>query len=264
MTGFRPRFWPTVTALIMMAMTAGLGTWQVHRLAWKTDLLAKIAQRMNGPAVPLPARIDSPPDWIFRNVHVSGHFAADKALWLYGRTYDGKAGIHLLVPLIRPDGDPILVDRGFVPFDHGSQLANYEPVFDAHNFVLLDHDSKSGDLLRQLEATEINGVVRLPEGAGLFIPSNQPDRNIWYSVNMPDMSKQLGMPLAPVYIAEKPGGHPHLGIQSQWPAATGGTEGTGIRNEHLQYAIFWYSMTLVLAVIYLMSSRERPKPSTLR
>jgi surfeit locus 1 family protein len=242
MMGFRPRFWPTVTALIMMAMTTGLGTWQVHRLAWKTDLLAKIAQRMNGDAVPLPADIQDPPGWAFRHVHAAGRWDQGKALWLYGRTYDGRAGIHLLVPLIRDDGPAVLVDRGFVPFDHGSTLMAFEPVWPY--------------------SIEINGIIRQPEPGGLFVPSNQPDRNIWYSVDMPSMSRQLDMPLAPVYIAEKPGDQPHGGIQFDWPAATGGTEGTGIRNEHLQYAIFWYSMTLVLAVIYLMSSR-RPKPSNM-
>ena len=234
MTGFRPRFWPTVIALIMMAMTTGLGTWQVHRLAWKTDLLAKIAQRMNGDAVPLPTDIADPADWTFRHVHVAGRFDDSRVFWLYGRTYDGKAGIHLLVPLIRAEGDAVLVDRGFVPFDHGSELAEHRPA--------------GGD-------AEIDGVARQPEPGGLFMPANQPDRNIWYTVDVPAMSKSAGRPLAPIYVAAKSDGGPG------WPAATGGTEGTGIRNEHLNYAIFWYSMTLVLAVIYVMSSRVRPKSS---
>jgi len=234
MMGFRPRFWPTVTALIMMAMTAGLGTWQVHRLAWKTDLLAKIAARINGDAVPLPADIADVPDWSFRHVRVAGHFDGSKALWLYGRTYDGKAGIHLLVPLVRAQGDAVLVDRGFVPFEHGNELAQYRPA--------------DGDV-------EIDGVARQPEPGGLFVPANQPAKNIWYTVDTPAMAEVAGQKLAPLYVAAKSDG------SAGWPAATGGTEGTGIRNEHLQYAIFWYSMTLVLAVIYLMSSRVRPKPS---
>jgi surfeit locus 1 family protein len=226
--GFRPRFWPTLVALVMMAMVIGLGTWQLHRRVWKTELLATIAARMNGPAVALPADISNPPDWTFRSVHVAGHFAAGKALWLYGRTYDGKAGIHLLVPLIRAQGDAILVDRGFVPFEHSSELATFAPA--------------EGDV-------DIDGVVRLPEAGGLFVAANQPESNIWYTVDLPAMAKTLALPLAPLYIAAKPTG------ATGWPAATGGTEGTGIRNEHLNYAIFWYSMAAVLALIYVMSSR---------
>jgi surfeit locus 1 family protein len=237
MMGFKPRFWATVIAFTMMAITIGLGTWQVHRLAWKTDLLAKIAARRNGDAVPLPADISDAPGWAFRHVRVAGHFDAAHALWLYGRTYDGKAGIHLLVPLVRAEGDAVLVDRGFVPFEHGSALAQYRPA--------------DGD-------AEIDGIARQPEPGGLFVPANQPDKNIWYSVDAPAMSKVAERALAPIYIAAKSDGSPG------WPAATGGTEGAGIRNEHLNYAIFWYSMTLVLGVIYVMSSRVRPKPSNLR
>jgi surfeit locus 1 family protein len=233
MMGFRPRLWPSIVALIMIAIMISLGTWQVHRLAWKTDLLATIAARMNGEPIPLPASISDPSSWTFRRVQVSGHLAADHALWLYGRTYDGKAGIHLLVPLIRPEGDAILVDRGFIPFDHGSALVPFEPA--------------------EVGSVKIDGIIRQPEPRGLFVPSNQADRNIWYSVDMPSMSKQLDMPLAPVYIAERPGGHPQLA----WPAATGGTEGTGIPNDHRSYAIFWYSMAVVLAGIYVISSVSR-------
>ncbi len=234
MMGFRPRFWPTLITIVMMAIVIGLGTWQLHRRVWKTDLLATIAARMNSAPVALPVKIDNPPDWAFRSIHVTGHFDAAKALWLYGRTHDGKAGIHLLVPLIRTDGAPILVDRGFVPFDHGSELASYAPA--------------AGPV-------ELDGVVRLPEPGGLFVPANQPSANIWYTVDMAAMSQWAGMELSPVYVAAKPTG------ETGWPAASGGTEGTGIRNEHLNYAIFWYSMAAVLAVIYIMSSRTRERKS---
>ncbi len=225
--------------LTMMAMVIGLGTWQLQRRVWKTNLLATIAERMNGEAVPLPATIDNLPDWTFRHVTVDGHFDRSYALWLYGRTYDGKAGVHLLVPLIRDHGDAILVDRGFVPFDHASELAPYaEPP----------------------AAGAVDGIVRAPEPGGIFMPASQPDKNIWYSVDIAAMSKAVGMTLAPVYIAARPISVQNGGTPG-WPVATGGTEGTGIRNEHLNYAIFWYSMALVLAVIYVMSSRSRPKTS---
>jgi surfeit locus 1 family protein len=236
MNRFQFRFWPTAIMLIMMAMLIGLGTWQLQRRVWKTDLLATIAQRMNGDAVALPTAIDDPSGWTFRHVTVSGHFDQSYALWLYGRTHDGKVGVHLLVPLIRDTGDTILVDRGFVPFGHGSELVPFvEP-------------STSGT---------VDGIVRTPEPGGMFMPANQPDKNQWYAVDIAQMSKAVGMTLAPVYIAARPVSVQNGGADG-WPVATGGTEGTGIRNEHLNYAIFWYSMALVLALIYVMSSRSRP------
>ena len=226
----RFRFWPTLIAGLMLPILIGLGTWQLHRRVWKTELLATIAARIDGPAVPLPAVIDQPADWAFRHVHAAGHFADDKALQLYGRTYDGKAGVHLLVPLIEDDGHAVLVDRGFVPFEQGSTLASYA---------------------RQEGQVEVDGIVRRPEPAGWFLPSPNPAQNIWYAVDIPAMSAATGLALAPIYVAAKATGNPG------WPAPTGGTEGTGIRNEHLNYAIFWYSMAVALIVIYVLSSRRQ-------
>ncbi len=225
---FRPRFWPSLIALVMMAILLGLGTWQLQRKVWKENLLATIAARMDAPPVDLPSTLGDPQDWSFRRVHLTGHFADDKAIRLYGRTYEGKAGVHLLVPLIRDNGPAVLVDRGFVPFESGDTLAPIAPSPD-----------------------EIDGVVRPPEAAGRFVPSDKPDRNIWYGVDIPAMSRVVGRDLAPVYVAARPSGTPG------WPAGPGGREALGIRNEHLNYAIFWYSMAAALAVIYGLSSRTR-------
>ena len=118
---FRPV--PTAIALIGVAILIGLGTWQLYRRTWKENLLATIAARMESAPVAPPAEIADPSAWAFQPVRVTGRFANDHVDRLYGRTYDGAAGVHLLVPLVREGAPPILVDRGFVPFDHASTLA---------------------------------------------------------------------------------------------------------------------------------------------
>ena len=37
----------------MLAVLLGLGSWQVERLAWKEDLLARMAERRNAPPLTL-------------------------------------------------------------------------------------------------------------------------------------------------------------------------------------------------------------------
>ena len=229
---FRPRPWPTAIAVVGVAILISLGTWQLHRKAWKEELLATIAARSDAAPVVLPTGIDDPAGWSFRRVRAAGRFDNAHALWLYGRTSEGKAGIHLLVPLVRAGEPAVLVDRGFVPFAQGNQLEHF--------------DTADG-------LTELEGIVRLPESGGWFTPSSRPDDNIWYRVDPGVMGAKLGIQLLPVYIAAVPSGEPG------WPAGTGGTERTGIRNEHLNYAIFWYTMAAALAVIYLLSSRSRPR-----
>jgi len=228
--GFRPRPWPTAIAVVGIAILIGLGTWQLHRKVWKETLLATIAARTEAPPVPLPAKIAAPATWTFRRVTAAGRFDNDHAFWLYGRTQDGKAGIHLLVPMVREGAPTVLVDRGFVPFADGSNLAPFAKI--------------DGP-------TEVEGVARTPEPGGVFTPASRPDDNIWYAVDPAAMGARIGAALMPVYVAAVPSGG------AGWPAGTGGTESLGIRNEHLNYAIFWYSMAAALAVIYVLSSRSR-------
>lgn len=227
---FRPRPWPTAIAITLLAVLIGLGTWQLHRRVWKVELLATIAARTQADPVPLPTDIADPAAWAFRRVRLAGRFDNDHALWLYGRTYEGKAGIHLLVPFLRAEGPAVLVDRGFIPFEQGSRLAG---------FATIDGP------------TELDGVVRLPEPDGWFIPASRPQDNLWYAVDPASMGHQAGLDLLPVYVAARPSS------SDGWPVGTGGTEALGIRNEHLNYAIFWYTMAAALAVIYVLSSRSR-------
>ena len=52
---FRPRLWPTLRTLLALAVLLALGTWQVQRLAWKTELIARRASRSWPPvAMPMP------------------------------------------------------------------------------------------------------------------------------------------------------------------------------------------------------------------
>jgi surfeit locus 1 family protein len=49
----------TVAAAVGLAILLGLGVWQLHRLAWKQDLLARIAALTHAPPRPLPAVLAS-------------------------------------------------------------------------------------------------------------------------------------------------------------------------------------------------------------
>jgi len=68
--------------LLLTALLIGLGTWQVQRLHWKLDLIARVDARVHAPAVPAPG----PAQWAdvtaenseYKRVQVSGTFLNDK------------------------------------------------------------------------------------------------------------------------------------------------------------------------------------------
>ena len=115
---FQPRFWPTVMTVLMLIALLGLGTWQVQRYSWKSDLIAKLQSRSQAAAVALPAA-DAPHDEIeFQRVRVSGTFLHEHEFFLLGRSRRGSPGLHVITPLRRSDGKGYaLIDRGWIPFD---------------------------------------------------------------------------------------------------------------------------------------------------
>ncbi len=229
---FRPTFWPTVFTVPALAALIALGTWQLHRLQWKQDLLDKLHNRAVASAVAPPAAGDDLEAFEFRRVRVTGTYRLDDELYLVGRSLAGAPGLHILTPLVPADGSTaILVDRGYVPFE-GRDPAR----------------RPGGQIKGQVT---VNGIVRLQKHKGFFVPDNEPAKNSWYYVDIPAMAKKAGLALRPGYyiIADAvplPGG---------WPK--GGQWRLDLPNNHLQYAITWYCLAVALLVIYILYHRQK-------
>jgi surfeit locus 1 family protein len=83
------------------------------------------------------------------------------------------------------------------------------------------------------------------------VPDNRPDLNYWFWVDIPAMSAAAGLDhVAPYYIdadaTPNPGG---------WPK--GGVTRLTLPNNHLQYAITWFSLAVALIVIYVLFHRRQ-------
>ncbi|RMD89655.1 MAG: SURF1 family protein [Alphaproteobacteria bacterium] len=225
---FRPGIGASVLTLLGLALLIGLGTWQLQRLAWKQALLAEIAARTTAAPVTLPARIAEPQDWRYRRVTVSGHFDhAHEMLIAAGR------GWQVITPLLRDGAPAVFVVRGFVPEAKRSPDARPEGQI-------------SG-------GATVTGIVRLaPSRKGWFTPENVPAAGRWYWRDLDAMARAAGLgEVLPVFVeaeASAPGG---------WPQ--GGVTRLDIPNHHLQYALTWYALALVLLVIYILAGVRRAK-----
>ncbi len=87
------------------------------------------------------------------------------------------------------------------------------------------------------------GIVRDPPEAGLFTPDNDPEDNEWYSVAPEAMAAAAGLPDAPVldYYLASADWRPHL------------------PNNHLEYAITWFSFAGIFVIIFALFHRRRAK-----
>lgn len=230
--GLRVLLWPTIFSVPALALFIGLGIWQVHRLHWKEGLLAHIDSQMHAPAADLPAEIKDPESWEYRRVHVAGRYQNDKELYLYATGPNGDAGYLVITPLVRAQGLPVLVNRGWVPEN------------------LKDPSTRTKS--RRDGMVEIEGIGRITGGAGPFTPANEPKKDRWFSRDFTAMGKAIGEDVAPVMVDRDktplPGGYP-----------LGGQTRINIPNNHLEYSITWFGLAYTLVIMYGIYARRALK-----
>ena len=171
----------------MIPITAfALGTWQIFRLEWKTDLIAKYEDRLVRDPLPLPPKIDPAAigEFDYRRVYATGHLRHDQEMLIGPRMHDGNNGYLVITPLEREGtGSTILVNRGWIPKKFKRQA-----------------DRKSG--LPEGSVT-IDGLLREPWKKNLFTPDNKPELKEFYFPDVEQMAKVSGS--QPVWIEETMG-----------------------------------------------------------
>lgn len=227
---FRPEFWPTVFLVPALALMLGLGIWQLERLAWKTDLIDRIERGLAAPPAPLPAEID--PNFDYRHVTVTGRYDTAHAFRLLARVNDGAAGIQVVTPLLRDDGGPaVMVNRGWVPLGPDGKPAAYDPP-------------PAGPVT-------VEGVARRPLPQGWMQPDNSPATNEWFWADLPAMAAAAGLGAAAPVVVEQAAG------QDRARPPIGGQTKVDLPNDHLEYAITWFSFAVMLVAIYLLHHLRR-------
>jgi len=228
---FRPRLVPTLVAVPMFLALIALGFWQIARLDEKNAINAYRAERAAAPPVDLPAKPDDLSAFDFRRVRVTGRFANEHELYMYGRSQHGNDGYYLIVPLIRDNGAPVLVNRGWVPSDR--KLAAARPGSEPDGPVT------------------VTAFLRHDPRKGWIMPDNSPERNVWFWFDLPAMSEAAGIAPVSFYLeadaTPNPGGLP-----------VGGQTQIELPSPHLQYAITWFALAAGLAVIYVVWHKQAP------
>ncbi len=229
MRRFRPTFWPTLFSVPVLAALIGLGIWQLQRLEWKDAEIAERRARGGAPPVSLPAAVDDPRELAFVRVRVRGTFDHGSERYLVARPLDGRPGLHVVTPLVLEDGRALLVDRGWVPESRKDPATRAEGQLPG--------------------VVELEGLLRTGGWRGYtwLRPENLPAENVWLWVDLAAMAETAGLarPVIGVYLdagpAENPGGLP-----------VGGQARIELPNDHLGYAITWFSLALALVVIYVV------------
>lgn len=222
--------------VLFFCLFTGLGIWQVQRLAWKNDLIARIDERIHLPAGYAPPKAQWPGITAsccdYMPVRVTGRFLNDKEVLVTTLTAEGT-GYWLLTPFEIADGSIIFVNRGFVPMDSKDQATRTAGLID--------------------NETTINGIMRMGEKNGFYPRRNDAAADRWYTRELPAMAKARGLEdVAPYFIdADKT---PNIG-----GVPIGGLTVISFPNNHFVYAVTWFALAagVLLAGIFVLLSRRK-------
>ncbi|MCC9620726.1 SURF1 family protein [Thalassospira sp. MA62] len=232
----RPSLAMKISAGLALIILLGLGTWQVDRLFWKENLISQRQAHATLPPIEVPKDSDPDSELAFHAAYAEGHYLHDEEMYLMARTRRGNVGFHLITPLEQEDGRVILIDRGWVPTENRDPETRPESLVEGN--------------------VRVTGVLRLPAQKHWAQPENDALANQWFYMDVDHMAEDAGADLASRYYLERddtpvPGGLP-----------MGGQAKVDLPNNHLQYAITWYSLALALVVIFVLYHRRPEGPSS--
>ncbi|MDC0657463.1 SURF1 family protein [Leisingera sp. SS27] len=205
-----------------LAILISLGTWQLQRKAWKEDLLQTIEASIADAPVALPQAPVKEQDR-YRAVTVEGEIEGN-ALHVFWVTRDAETGYRVIAPFVTTDGRRVLLDRGFIPA------------------------AEKAASLTIGQAT-VTGNLLWPDEGDWTTPAPEADTNILYARDVAYMAERLNT--EPVLIVARSAA-PEAAVTPQAVTTA------GIPNNHLQYAITWFSLALIwgaMTVYFLRRSR---------
>lgn len=215
---------PLLFGLIGAGILVGLGIWQMQRLEWKQGVLAEIEARISGAPEPLPVMI-SPEEQRYQPVALRGEILPGEIRVLVSQKQIG-AGYRIVSPFRTEGGRLILLDRGFTR-------------------------DEFKDAARRTGPAEVQGNLHWPDDRNSATPANDIGANIWFARDIGAMAEELGTePLLVIARATDPK-DPEI---DPLPVNT-----SGIPNDHLQYAITWFSLAvvwLIMTAYYIARQRK--------
>lgn len=210
----RKLIFPLLLGLSGVAVLVSLGVWQVQRLEWKEGVLAELDARLAAPPRALPADPNEAEDE-YTAVTLSGIATGAELHVLVSGTSAGT-GYRVITGFETSDGRAVLLDLGLLPLD-------------------------KKDVSAAPEQTDVIGNLIWPDDVNSSTPEPDLAKNIWFGRDVTAMAAALGT--EPLMIVAREMTSPDART-TLLPVDT-----SGIKNDHLEYAVTWFGLALVWAAM---------------
>jgi len=211
----RKIIFPLILGVAGCGVLIGLGMWQLERLTWKEEILADIDARLLSGPVPFSLFVTEAADEYSR-VTVAGTPTGEELHVLVSGTEAGTG--YRVISRFETDLGAILVDQGLLAIDNKDASPLIAPM-------------------------EVTGTLLWPDDQNSSTPDPDLAANIWFARKLERMATALEAQPFMIIATRTTPADPRL---TPLPVNT-----ASIKNDHLLYAVTWFSLAFVWAIMSL-------------
>jgi len=189
-------------------------------LQWKLDLINQISEGLKSSPIQFSQNLNKN----FQKVFLTGQYDFSKQIYLYSLNEKGQPGFDVITPFVTLKKENVLINRGWI-----TKELKKNPKINLHS-------------------TNINGMLKKSKNKNLFTPDNDISKNLWFYLNFEEIQKFTGKKFNNfiVYLENE-------NINTPMPKKIN----IDLPNNHLKYAITWYSISLSILFYYLYFRRKK-------
>ena len=225
---------PSILITVTFAFLVSLGFWQLERADDKRSIEASIKQANTG-SVELIKKEEGLQSKEYYEVRLQGKYLSDKQFIYDNQIVDQVSGYYVLTPYaLEGQSKAILINRGFIPWNgRRDKLA----------------DIVIGQETREIKVQISKSIKRMelkPSEVGIQFPV------LIQSIDLQDMADRAKVDFSSVIgLLDASASN---GFIRKWEPYTGSIE------KHIGYAVQWFLMALVLAIIGIrIAIKQRKK-----
>ena len=197
-----------------------MGTWQLYRLDWKQDLISTIDKGL----ISKPIQYSNKININYQRVILDGKYDLKNQIYLYSLNSKGQPGFDVITPFQTLGGDNILINRGWI-----------------------DKEMKNKAEINLIKNNKVQGFLRKIVKKNIFKPENNIEKNVWFSINLKQIQDITGKNFDNyvVFLEDELVTLPNPKKIS-----------IDVPNNHLKYAITWYSISISILFYFLYFRRK--------
>lgn len=228
-----------LAAVMVAALTARLGWWQLERAAQKRSLQRSLDERAALPPLPAASLATTAADATqqhYRRAELRGTWLAQHTVFLDNRQMHGRPGFFVVTPLkLAGRDDAVVVQRGWVPRDP------------AERSRLPSVPTPPGEV-------RVAGHIA-PPPARLYEFGGAASGAIRQNLDLAAYAREIGIPLAPLSLVQHAAasGVDGDGLLRHWPRPAVGV------HTHYGYAVQWFALAALVTGLYVWFELVRPR-----